>query len=150
MEKIEFLSAVLVISKDVERLAAFYKNVIGLPLAVEEHGNLKRHYGCELGDLHFAIHPPENFENQSTGVGAVRLAFTTFDIRALAQRIEKAGHTLAYQPKDTGFAMMTAMQDPDGNYIEFTELGERWFKYLQSRKAKGQDVVTRWKSLNRE
>ena len=131
MEQIEFLSAVLVISKDVDRLAAFYKDVIGLPLTVEDHGKLKKHYGCELGDLHFAIHPPENFENQSAGVGAVRLAFTTFDIRSLAKRIEDAGYKLAFQPKDTGFAMMTALQDPDGNYIEFTQLGERWFKYLE-------------------
>lgn len=150
MEKIEFLSAVLIISKDVDRLSVFYKDVIGLPLTVEEHGKLKKHYGCELGDLHFAIHPPENFEDQNMNVGAVRLAFTTFDIHTLTKQIETAGYKLAFQPKDTGFALMTAMHDPDGNYIEFTQLGERWFKYLESRKAKGLDVVERWKSLNKK
>ncbi len=150
MEKIEFLSAVLVISKDIDRLAKFYKDVVGLPLTVEEHGNLKKHYGCELGDLHFAIHPPDNFEDQSVNVGSVRMAFTTFDVHSLAQRIEQAGYKLAFQPKNTGFAIMTATHDPDGNYIEFTQLGERWFKYLESRKAKGQDVVERWKSINKK
>ena len=146
MEKIEFLSAVLVISNDVDRLAKFYSEVVGLPLAAEEHGKLKKHYGCELGDLHFAIHPPENFSDQNAKVGAVRLAFTTFDVHSLAKRIEQAGYELAFQPKDTGFALMTATHDPDGNYIEFTQLGERWYKYLESRKAKGHDVVERWKS----
>ena len=146
-ERIEFLSAVLVISKKAEELAKFYKEVVGLPLETEDHGNLKKHYGCELGDLHFAIHPPENFEDQNSGVGAVRLAFTTFDIEKLATRITNAGFKLAYPPKNTGFAMMTAMHDPDGNYVEFTQLSDKWFKYLESRKAKGVDVVERWKSV---
>lgn len=150
MEKIEFLSAILVVSKDIDRLSAFYRDVVGLPLTIEDHGKLKKHYGCELGDLHFAIHPPENFEDQNVSVGSVRLAFTTFEIHSLAKRIESAGYKLAFQPKDTGFALMTATHDPDGNYIEFTQLGEGWFKYLESRKAKGQDVVMRWKNQNKK
>jgi hypothetical protein len=81
-------------------------------------------------------------------VGSVRLVFTTFDIHALAKRIESAGYKLAFQLKNTGFALMTATHDPDGNYIEFTQLGERWFKYLETRKAKGHDVVERWKNIN--
>lgn len=36
MEKIEFLSAILVISKDTDRLSEFYRDVVGLPLTVEE------------------------------------------------------------------------------------------------------------------
>ncbi len=145
-ERIEFLSAVLVISEKADNLAKFYREVIGLPLETEDHGKLKTHYGCELGDLHFAIHPPENFEHRETGTGAVRLAFTTFDINQLVQKIEVAGYTMAYPPKDTGFALMTSIYDPDGNYIEFTQLNDRWFKHLENRKNQGQDVVQRWKS----
>lgn len=145
-EKIEFLSAVLIISENPERLAAFYKNVIGLPLKTESHGDTEPHYGCELGDLHFAIHPAENFPDQKIGTGSVRLAFTTFDIQKLAAQIEGSGYYLAYPIKDQGFAKMTALHDPDGNYIEFTQLSERWFKHLEKRKSEGHDIVQRWKN----
>ena len=145
-EKIEFLSAVLLISKNPKTLAAFYKDVVGVPLEEEQHGETEKHYGCELGDLHFAIHPPENFEDSKCGVGSVKLAFTVFDISALAERLRSAGVELAYPPKNTGFATMTAIHDPDGNYIEFTQLSDGWFKHLAKRKDQGMDVVQRWKS----
>ncbi len=144
-EKIEFLSAVLLISKNPERLAAFYKDVVGIPIEEEQHGESKKHFGCELGDLHFAIHPPENFEDSSCGTGAVKLAFTIFDIKSLTERLQFAEVKLAYPPKNTGFATMTAIHDPDGNYIEFTQLSDGWFKHLAKRKEQGVDVVERWK-----
>ena len=42
-EKIEFLSAVLLVSKDVDRLARFYRDVVGLPLEDEHHGESEKH-----------------------------------------------------------------------------------------------------------
>lgn len=147
-EKIEFLSAVLIVSKNPSQLAKFYKEVVGIPLEKEQHGETEDHYGCELGDLHFAIHPTENFEGSQFGVGSIKLAFTVFDIDALTKRLQSAQITLAYPIKDVGFAKMTAIHDPDGNYIEFTELSERWFKHLEKRKQQGFDVVKRWQLLN--
>ena len=144
-EKIEFLSAVLIVSKHPERLALFYRDVIGLPIETESHGDTAKHYGCELGDLHFAIHPTENFEGGGYGTGSIKLAFTVFDMEAFVARVKGAGVSLAFEPKDTGFALMTALTDPDGNYVEFTQLSDRWFKHLENRRNKGIDVVSRWK-----
>ena len=45
---VEFFSAVLLISKEPERLATFYRDVIGMPLEDEQHGETEKHYGCEL------------------------------------------------------------------------------------------------------
>jgi predicted enzyme related to lactoylglutathione lyase len=145
-EKIEFLSAVLLVSKNPERLANFYRDVVGLPLEDEEHGQTEKHYGCELGDLHFAIHPISNFEGTGYGTGSVKLAFTVFDMNAFVERVKSKGFQLAYEPKDTGFAKMTALTDPDGNDIEFTQLSDRWFQHLESRKKQGVDVVSRWQA----
>jgi predicted enzyme related to lactoylglutathione lyase len=150
MEKIDFFSAILIISRNPERLVEFYRNIVGIPLEDEQHGETHKHYGCELGDLHFAIHPPENFSDKNLGAGSIKLAFTIFDIKSLVKRIEAAGHKVEYQPKDIGFSIMTAIYDPDGNYIEFTQLSDRWFKHLEDRKSKGIDVVQRWKTLGRE
>ncbi len=146
-EKIEFLSAVLLVSKNPERLAIFYRDVIGLPLEDEEHGETEKHYGCELGDLHFAIHPVSNFEGTAHGgTGSVKLAFTVFDMNSFVERLKSNGVQIAYEPKDTGFAMMTALTDPDGNYVEFTQLSDRWFKHLEGRRNRGIDVVKRWQA----
>jgi catechol-2,3-dioxygenase len=56
-ERTEFLSAVLLASRQPDRLAVFYRDVLGLPLHEEQHGSGSVHWGCELGDVHFAIHP---------------------------------------------------------------------------------------------
>lgn len=147
--KVEFLSAALLISKDASRLATFYRDVIGLPLEDEKHGDTELHYGCELGDLHFAIHPLENFKDSEYGVGSVKLAFTVFDMNEFVKRVESKGFKLAYPPKDTGFAKMTAIVDPDGNYVEFTELSNRWFGHLSNRRNQGHDVIQRWHESKR-
>src|SRR5262245_15498181 len=112
-EKIEFLSAVLLVSKDPARLAQFYRDTIGIPLKEEHHGDTLPHWGCTLGDLHFAIHPIEDFPDRLAGVGAIKLAFTVFDMEALVKRLEKAGVRLLYPPKDKGYFLSTAIQDPD-------------------------------------
>jgi catechol 2,3-dioxygenase-like lactoylglutathione lyase family enzyme len=145
-ERVEFLSAVLLISKNPERLAAFYKDVIGLPLEEEQHGETEKHYGCELGDLHFAIHPVGNFKEAEPGTGSVKLAFAIFALDAFVARVKSKGFNLDYEPKTTGFAKMTAITDPDGNSVEFTQLNDRWFKHLENRRSQGIDVIARWKS----
>jgi predicted enzyme related to lactoylglutathione lyase len=144
-EKIQFLSAIILVSKEPARLANFYRDVIGIPLEDEEHGETEKHYGCELGDLHFAIHPLSNFEGTGHSTGSVKLAFTVFDMDGFVQKLKSKGQPLAYEPKDTGFAKMTALTDPDGNYVEFTQLSDRWFKHLENRRNEGFDVINHWK-----
>jgi predicted enzyme related to lactoylglutathione lyase len=145
-EPIEFLSAVLLVSANPQRLAAFYRDVVGVPLEEERHGESRPHWGCNLGEIHFAIHPLETFPDGRSGVGAVKLAFTTFDIDALVQRLATCGVSVLYPPRDTGFFRSTAILDPDGNFVEFTQLVDAWFEQIESRRSHGQDVVTRWRA----
>lgn len=147
LAKAEFLSAVLIVSRNPERLARFYRDVLGIPLEGEEHGEASVHYGCTLGDIHFAIHPVDNFPDNQDGVGAVKLAFTVFDINALVSKLKKEGVALLYELKDKGLFLTTAVQDPDGNYVEFTQLVDEWFEDLEERRAQGLDVVSRWKHV---
>jgi hypothetical protein len=32
--------------------------------------------------------------------------------------------------------------------IEFTQLDEQWYEYLEKRRTEGHDVIRRWKDLN--
>jgi catechol 2,3-dioxygenase-like lactoylglutathione lyase family enzyme len=145
-EAIEFLSAVLIYSRNPARLAAFYRDVLGVSLEEERHGTEPVHYGCELGDVHFAIHPNEDGLEETAREQRFRLAFTVFSTIALLERLKSWGISPLYPPKKTGFAVFTAVHDPDGNYVELTELSDSWFEHLKSRKKGGADVVTRWES----
>jgi catechol 2,3-dioxygenase-like lactoylglutathione lyase family enzyme len=143
-EAIEFLSAILIYSRDAERLAGFYRDVLGIPLEEESHDSTPLHYGCELGDIHFAIHPSKNELDGTAKEQRFRLSFTVFSTKALLERLESHGVKPLYAPRDSSFATFTALHDPDGNYIEFTELRDDWFEHLRSRKTRGVDIVTRW------
>jgi predicted enzyme related to lactoylglutathione lyase len=115
-------SAILIVSENPERLVGFYREALGIPLGEEEHGDTDLHYGCELGDVHFAIHPRSNFEQIGVPrTGSVTMAFHVDDASALAESIKAAGYQVEYPPKDLGWCIMTAVRDPDGNYIEFTQ-----------------------------
>ncbi len=150
MEKIEFLSAVLLVSKNPKRLADFYRDVLGVPLEDEKHGDSEPHWGCELGDIHFAIHPVENFPDKRAGVGAVKLAFTTFDIRALLQRLKARGVRPIEPITEPSYGLSMSIEDPDGNLVEFTQLADRWFEHLEKRRTKGIDVIERWKQSGKK
>jgi predicted enzyme related to lactoylglutathione lyase len=120
------LSAVLLVSGDPARLAAFYREALGVPLKDEAHGDTDPHFGCSFGGLHFAIHPTSNFEQVGEPrTGSVTLAFNIPDAEAAAAAIQAAGHRVEYAPKDLGWCVMTAVRDPDGNYIELTQFPRR-------------------------
>jgi predicted enzyme related to lactoylglutathione lyase len=143
--ELEFLSAVLIVSDDAERLARFYRDQLGIPLRPEQHGEVLHHWGCELGDVHFAIHPRQNFmRDPNVGVGAVKLAFMVFDLDAYVRTLTQRGVELLYEPEQVGGLRMTAVRDPDGNFIELTELGRNWFERLRKRREQGFDVLARW------
>ncbi len=145
-DRVEFLSAVLIVSREPARLSKFYREVVGIALEDEEHEGTLPHFGCTLGDVHFAIHPVEDFPDHSAGVGSVKLAFTVFDIQGFAARLKERGVKLLYEPRDTGYFWSTAILDPDGNLLEFTQLCDEWFQELEARRAKGHDVLVRFKA----
>ena len=147
---VNFFSAVLITSKNPERLAKFYKEILMFPIKDEQHGETEKHYGCELGDLHFAIHPMENFGENNNLVGSVKMAFEVFDIQGFVEHLSSQGIQPLYPPKQMGPMLITALKDPDGNLLEFTQLGERWMKRLKNRRHKGQDLVTQWEVTNKK
>jgi hypothetical protein len=104
MEQIDFLSAVLIVSQDPARLAAFYRDVVGIPLKDQAHGQSLPHYGCTLGDLHFAIHPVETFPDRRNGVGALKLALNVFDIKALVERLQDKASSCSIRPPTPDFS----------------------------------------------
>jgi catechol 2,3-dioxygenase-like lactoylglutathione lyase family enzyme len=144
---VNFFSAILITSKDPGRLYEFYKGTLGFPLMEEQHGETALHYGCELGDLHFAIHPVENFDDPNWGVGAVKMAFEVFDMDGFVAHLKDKGVEPLYAPKKMGPMLITALRDPDGNYVEFTQLDESWYRHIEERRGDGFDMIKTFRSM---
>ena len=146
-EDVGFLSGLILVSEQPERLADFYRDVLGLPLAEERHGDTALHWACELGDVHFAIHPVADYIGEPTATGAVKLAFMVFDLTRLVQWLESRGIALCYPPAELGTqSRITAIRDPDGNLIELTELGPSWLDHLREHRAAGGDLLQVWQA----
>ncbi|MGZ4681180.1 MAG: VOC family protein [Acidimicrobiales bacterium] len=125
---VDFLNAVLIVSDDAPALAGWYRDVLGIPLQDEQHagGGEGLHFGCSLRDLHFAIHPTENYSfAPETGRGGVRIAFQVEDIAAVADQLERPDVDWVFRPVDLGWSTMLAVRDPDGNMIELLQMTPR-------------------------
>jgi catechol 2,3-dioxygenase-like lactoylglutathione lyase family enzyme len=122
---VNVLNAVLIVSDDPERLAAWYRDVLGLPLTDEQHGGGggALHYGCNLRGLHFAIHPTSNYSfAPETGRGGIRLAFNGGDIDEFERSIDAKAVDWVFRPVDLGWSRLLAVRDLDGNLVEVVQL----------------------------
>jgi hypothetical protein len=80
------------------------------------------------------------------GVGGIKLAFEIFDMNELMKKLETAKIPVLFEPRDQGFMKITAVNDPDGNVVELTEMSAGWYKHLEDRQAKGLDAISQWKT----
>ena len=115
---IDSVGALLLISDDAAGLASFYRSALGLPLEDEVHEDVPLHYGCEIGGVHFAIHPSEDWPGERTpNAQSPVIVLYTSDIQAVYERLVANG-VEATPPFDHGFAVLTAFEDPDGNNVQ--------------------------------
>ena len=118
---IDSVSAILLISDNAERLADFYRSTLDLPLEDEIHDGTPLHYGCEIGAVHFAIHPSDDWPGVATAdAQSPIIALATSDIAAVSDRLRESG-IAAGEPYDHGFAYTISFRDPDGNQVEVLE-----------------------------
>jgi hypothetical protein len=54
-QKIKRMTGLIMSSANPARLATFYKEVLGLPLALNKHGDLPEHWECDFEGIHYAI-----------------------------------------------------------------------------------------------
>ena len=125
---IDDVTAILLISPNAKKLCAFYRATLGLPLEDELHDDVPLHYGCDLGDVHFAIHPASA---QWPGVqtrnpqGPV-INFSTSDLKAVAKRLAANGVKVT-GPTDHDVAQAISFRDPDGNLVTVLEYAPEYW-----------------------
>lgn len=116
------ICGVILVSADPARLAAFYGRVLGCRFEREEHGGLEPHFGTDVGEIHFGIHPPGNFRRRSAGAAATVVAFNVSSLQDAMRELAELGATQIQPPHDEGFGPVASYLDPDGNQFELVEL----------------------------
>jgi predicted enzyme related to lactoylglutathione lyase len=138
-----FVSALILYSEDTDRLARFYRDMLGLPLQYADHeGHNVPHFECELGDVHFAILPMDDRPGgPGFGKPAVTFALTVANLDQLLTQLEQIGINPLYPAVQRGFGKISAVVDPDGNLLELTELSQAWLDHLSNRLPHERDVA---------
>lgn len=110
--KAKGLSALLISSSNPDRTAAYYRDVIGIPLAKNSHGGLQEHWECDHQGIHFAILPPWN------GGSSPNIMIPSYEVedieRFLKEQNIKPQHPI--MKLDEGKFVVTIL-DVDGNAI---------------------------------
>ena len=113
------MKSVVLVSDAPDATAAFYRDVLELPLESEQHRGTARHWACQLGPIHFAIHARDTFWLPSSAGGlpeSTIVSFTVEDIEALAGRLE-ALHVEVVARTKIGPMSYLALRDPDGRHV---------------------------------
>jgi catechol-2,3-dioxygenase len=119
---VDDVAAILLISGDAKRLCEFYRATLRLPFKEELHDGMPLHYGCDLGEVHVAIHPASGgwpgvpTRNARSPI----INFSTSNLKAVARRLAARG-VKARGPTDHGFAWVLSFRDPDGNAVSILE-----------------------------
>lgn len=116
------ICGVILLSDNPGRLAEFYGRVLGCAFQREDHGALAEHFGCDVGEVHFGIHPPANFHRTAPRGVSAAIAFNVSSLDEPMAVLTQLGATQIQAPHDEGFGLVTSYLDPDGNPFELVEL----------------------------
>jgi predicted enzyme related to lactoylglutathione lyase len=119
---VKSICGTILISANPEALARFYAEALGLAFEREEHAGLAPHWGVDIGNVHFGIHPPENLKRKATGQASTVLAFDVTSLVECRVRLERLGAPCIQPPHDEGFGIVASFVDPEGNQFEIVEL----------------------------
>ena len=128
-----WVCAVLVKARSIEKLAAFYRDVCGFPLQ-EEGPPEDRHYGCEVGDVHFAVHRAP--ESANIGEAGYRIAFAVDDVDTFIAHLKERDVPIEMEPFDLDFGRLASFCDPEGNAVELVTLSKSWLDHLRRLREK--------------
>jgi catechol 2,3-dioxygenase-like lactoylglutathione lyase family enzyme len=143
--RVNMLLSIIIRSPQPDRLAHFYRDVLGLPLAPFERGTIRQEHACQLGDVHFAI----ELGDAAVVSHQTSLTFAVGNLTACIERL--AAHGLKPLDGPTPFGENSSkidLVDPDDNPVVVVELAYEWIQFLEERRSKGLDSVERWKAAN--
>jgi catechol 2,3-dioxygenase-like lactoylglutathione lyase family enzyme len=113
------VKSVVLTSQTPDATARFYRDVLQLPLEEEQHRGTARHWACQLGNIHFAIHEQRSFWLPSTAAAeppATVVSFTVNDLDAFLAHLATCGLEVVART-NIGPMKFIALRDPDGRNV---------------------------------
>lgn len=110
------LTSVMIGTKQVKAMVAFYEGVIGKPpdMADSEQG----FHGWQVGSAYFSILEHSEMLGKTKDAGQVMLNFETAQVKEEFERIKGLGATVIRAPDPMGNGWIATLADPDGNYFQ--------------------------------
>jgi uncharacterized glyoxalase superfamily protein PhnB len=110
------LETVIVFSPQMEQLAAFYGEALGIGPFETSPG----HLGCQVGPVYIGFDQID--EADWLKGGGVTLWFTVDDIEATFARLVELGATVRYRPtRKVWGPLLASVYDPDGNILGLSQ-----------------------------
>jgi catechol 2,3-dioxygenase-like lactoylglutathione lyase family enzyme len=113
------LAVVALWAEDVNRTAAFYRDILGLPLLTVDRG--RPHF--DLGEGYLVILPGR--PNKAEGARFPVLAFAVDELEAAVQQLKSQGVELPWGIEEDSDSRWVMFNDPGGNLLELAKFGNK-------------------------
>lgn len=110
------LNAIMIGTKRLDVLAAFYEKVLGRPADwVDKEAGF---YGWKVGSGYLSLLDHSEMVGPTKDPGRIMLNFETADVKQEFDRIKALGGKVIRDPYEMGGGWIATLADPDGNYFQ--------------------------------
>jgi predicted enzyme related to lactoylglutathione lyase len=110
------LNSVMIGTKQLKVLAAFYEKVLGKPADMVDSEN--GFYGWQVGSGFFGVLEHSEMGGKAKDPGRVMLNFETGQVKEEFERIKALGAGVVRAPYEMGGGWIATLSDPDGNLFQ--------------------------------
>lgn len=111
-QKIKRMTGLIMSSANPSRLATFYIDVLGIPLALNKHGDLPEHWECDFEGIHYAI-----LKDRKNDVAASNFV-PSFEVDNINEFVQQNDLAMLHPLMNLGDgSFVGSIADLDGNVI---------------------------------
>jgi predicted enzyme related to lactoylglutathione lyase len=110
------LTSVMIGTKQLKDLAAFYEKVIGKPADMSDSAN--GFFGWKIGNALISVLEHSEMGGKTKDPGRVMFIFETMQVKEEFERIKALGAVVVREPYEMGGGWIATLADPDGNYFQ--------------------------------
>ncbi len=110
------LNSVMIGTKQLQALAAFYEKVLGKAADYVDKEN--GFYGWQVGSSYLSLLDHSEMQGKTKDPGRVMLNFETTQVKEEFERIRSLGSTVVRAPYEMEGGWIATLADPDGNYFQ--------------------------------
>ncbi len=116
---VDGLAVVLLLARDTDATAAFYRDVLGLPLVGEVHDGRHRHYACRLASVYFTVQPAADLGAPipEKGYDFLQLCFNVADLEGFLARLGSLKVKPLHPPMPFEGTRFVTLMDPEGRHV---------------------------------